>query len=104
MRDTPAQWLGNYPRYLKALDNRVGRLSGQYGKDQAHMLMLAQLTSPLYTALEQRPGLCLESNSAMHYRWMLEELRVSLFAQSLGTQMAVSQKHSGPLSIHRLQP
>jgi ATP-dependent helicase HrpA len=92
MRDTPSQWLGNYPRYLKALENRVVRLSGQYGKDQANMAILLELTAPLYTALEQRPDLCLESNSAMHYRWMLEELRVSLFAQSLGTQMAVSQK------------
>lgn len=92
MRDTPSQWLGNYPRYLKALDNRVGRLSGQYAKDQAHMAMLVELTAPLYKALEQRPALCLESSPAMHYRWMLEELRVSLFAQSLGTQMAVSQK------------
>ena len=92
MRDTPSQWLGCYPRYLKALDNRVSRLSGQYGKDQTHVVMLVELTAPLYTIVEQRPGLYLESAAAMQYRWMLEELRVSLFAQSLGTQMAVSQK------------
>jgi ATP-dependent helicase HrpA len=92
MRDTPAQWLASYPRYMKALEARLERLSGQYAKDQAHMQMLAALAQPLAAAGKSRPGLLLESPIAMQYRWMIEELRVSLFAQSLGTQLAVSQK------------
>ena len=56
------------------------------------MEMLVKLSTSLWTMLKSRPGLCLESPLAMQYRWMLEELRVSLFAQSLGTSLAVSEK------------
>lgn len=92
MRDTPAQWLACYPRYLKALALRLERLSGQYAKDQKHMAMLAQLETSFMSLLSERPALLLECAPAMAYRWMLEELRVSLFAQALGTRVAVSQK------------
>ena len=51
MRDTPAAWLAQYPRYMKALRTRVERLSGQYPKDQQHMAMLAGLSEPLQAAL-----------------------------------------------------
>jgi ATP-dependent helicase HrpA len=92
MRDTPHTWLAHYPRYLKALDNRLDRLSGQYSKDQQYMAMLEELSSPLWSMIAGRPGLCLECAPAMQFRWMLEEFRVSLFAQSLGTRIAVSRK------------
>ena len=42
--------------------------------------------------LERRPALVLLSDEVCTYRWMLEEFRVSLFAQNLGTRRAVSQK------------
>ena len=91
-RDTPTRWLPQYPRYMKALLTRIERLRGQYGKDQQHTDLLQRLTGPLQQMLVQRPGLLLLCPEAMHYRWMLEELRVSLFAQNLGTQLAVSEK------------
>lgn len=91
-RDTPWQWLSQYPRYMKALLTRVERLSGQYAKDQAHTALLQELGEPLWQAVQERPGLMLLSGEALQYRWMLEELRVSLFAQSLGTRQAVSAK------------
>ena len=90
--DTPAEWFAQYPRYMKALLTRVERLSGQYPKDQKHMATLAALVAPLQALLEQRPGVLLLSEPASRYRWMLEELRVSLFAQNLGTRQAVSAK------------
>jgi ATP-dependent helicase HrpA len=92
LRDTPGQWLASYPRYLKALETRVDKLNGQYSKDQQHMATLELLGTKLWALLSSRPGLCLESDQAMQYRWMLEELRVSFFAQSLGTQLAVSER------------
>lgn len=92
LRDTPGRWLACYPRYLKALTQRLERLSGQYAKDQKAMAMLAQLESIFLPQLRERPGLLLECAPAMQFRWMLEELRVSLFAQALGTRVAVSQK------------
>jgi ATP-dependent helicase HrpA len=91
-RDTPGEWLTQYPRYLKALRNRVERLSGQYAKDQSHTALLQPLGDRLRQALTLREGLLLRSDAACQYRWMLEELRVSLFAQQLGTRLAVSKK------------
>ncbi|RLA49319.1 MAG: ATP-dependent RNA helicase HrpA [Gammaproteobacteria bacterium] len=91
-RDTPREWSAQYPRYLKALRTRVERLSGQYAKDQKHTALLQILAQPLRDSVRERPGLLLLCAPASHYRWMLEELRVSLFAQNLGTRQAVSQK------------
>ncbi len=92
LRDTPAAWINQYPRYLKALRNRLERLSGQYAKDQQHMAMLEALQIPLLEVLQERPDLLHASDAAAQYRWALEEFRVSLFAQNLGTRMPVSQK------------
>jgi ATP-dependent RNA helicase HrpA len=92
MRDTPGEWLSQYPRYTRALRTRIERLRGQYGKDQKHTALLQSLAAPLWELLEARPGLLLQCAPAMRYRWMLEELRVSLFAQNLGTRMPVSEK------------
>ena len=92
VRDTPADWLSQYPRYMKALLHRVQRLSGQVPKDQQHTALLQQLAEPLTAAMERREGLLQLCPAACQYRWMLEELRVSLFAQQLGTRQAVSQK------------
>ncbi|MEJ2532053.1 MAG: DUF3418 domain-containing protein, partial [Halioglobus sp.] len=92
LRDTPGDWLAQYPRYMKALLTRVERLPGQYPKDQKHTALLQALAQPLWDAAQLRPALLLLCPPAMHYRWMLEELRVSLFAQHLGTRVAVSEK------------
>ncbi len=92
MRDTPGDWLVQYPRYMKALQQRLERLPGQYAKDQQYTGILQVLTQPLLVALVQRPHLLQHCADAASYRWMLEEFRVSLFAQSLGTRQAVSEK------------
>ncbi|GAB5451989.1 MAG: ATP-dependent RNA helicase HrpA [Halioglobus sp.] len=92
MRDTPAQWLERYPRYLRAVLQRVERLSGQYPKDQKYTAMMADLLQPLQAQMQQRPELLARSAEACTYRWMLEEFRISLFAQNLGTRMPISQK------------
>ncbi len=92
LRDTPVEWFAQYPRYMKAVRTRLERVTGQYARDQQHTVMLQELTLPLSEALRDRPGLTLISSEASQYRWMLEELRVSLFAQNLGTRLAVSRK------------
>ncbi|MEM1153406.1 MAG: ATP-dependent RNA helicase HrpA, partial [Pseudomonadota bacterium] len=92
MRDTPEEWLQQLPRYMKAIRTRLERLSGQYSKDQRHTHMLESLGAPLWQAICNRPGLLLLSEEALAYRWLLEEFRVSLFAQALGTRKPVSEK------------
>lgn len=92
LRDAPQDALAQYPRYMKALRTRLQRLSGQYPKDQKYTALLQSLSQPLFDAVGQRDGLLARCEQAREYRWMLEEFRVSLFAQNLGTRQAVSEK------------
>ena len=92
LRDSPYEWLRQYPRYIKALALRLERLRGQYPKDQQYTAMLAELSGPIEKVLAERPGALLDSDAVRQYRWMLEEFRVSLFAQNLGTRHPVSRK------------
>ncbi len=89
---TPIHWLRNYPRYLKAVDTRLERLSGQLQRDQQNSDRLNPLYDRLYEADYDMPECLLLGDERERYRWMLEEFRVSLYAQSLGTMMAVSEK------------
>jgi ATP-dependent helicase HrpA len=89
---TPPTWLSHLPRYLKAIGLRLSKLAENPGRDKQRQ---AEIT-PLWLACRQR----LEThqhgskiNPALEtYRWMLEEYRVSLFAQELGTAYPVSSK------------
>jgi len=92
LRDTPLQWLREYPRYCKAVTNRVQRWSGQPAKDARDAERIAAAALPLQRALAAQPDLLLLCAQALHYRFMLEEFRVSLFAQALGTRTPVSEK------------
>lgn len=98
-RDTPMEWLAQYPRYIKAQRTRLERLRGQYPKDQQYTAILQALAEPLLKACAERNSLLLECPQAMSYRWLLEEFRVSLFAQNLGTKQAVSQKRLAELWV-----
>lgn len=89
---TPFASLAQYPRYAKALDYRLERLPAQPGKDEQARLQLEALKGPLETLLEARPNVRLISEEIMTYSEMLEEFRVSLFAQQLGTSRPVSAK------------
>ena len=91
-RGADIEWLSQYPRYMKALRTRLERLRGQYEKDRKNMATLAALQAPLDQALQARPALLSLCAPARDFRWMLEEFRVSLFAQNLGTRRAVSAK------------
>jgi len=92
LRDTPEPWLSQLPRYLKALRIRLERFPGQTAKDRDHTVLLAGLSEPLWQSVAQRPGLLRACDAAQQFRWQLEEFRVSLFAQNLGTRVPVSAK------------
>ena len=59
------------------------------------MAMMAPLQKQIDEACDRYPGLLALCEPAMTYRWMLEEFRVSLFAQQLGTRVSVSSKRLG---------
>ncbi len=84
---TPSSWLPQIPRYLKGIEKRLARLSHAPDKDRRIRVEI----EPLARRLAERSSDALAENPALtHYRWLLEELRISLFAQELGTQEKVS--------------
>jgi ATP-dependent helicase HrpA len=89
LRATPPAALAEYPRYLRALALRAERALRDPTRDQARMLELKPFSDALDAAA--RAGL-LADPRWQSLRWDLEELRVSLFAQELGTRGGVSPK------------
>src|SRR5690606_267374 len=89
LRATPAAALPELPRYLKALSLRAERALRDPQRDQQRMLELKPFTDALARA--RREGLASEP-AWQEFRWDLEELRVSVFAQELGTRGPVSAK------------
>ena len=88
----PYAHLKDYPRYLKAARERLDKLFHAAGKDQQHLRELTPLiekwrerTAAVRAAGRRDPRL-------EEIRWMLEELRISLFAQRLGTAYPISLK------------
>ncbi|MBU8975481.1 ATP-dependent RNA helicase HrpA [Lysobacter sp. MMG2] len=89
LRSVPADALREYPRYLKALALRGERALRDPVRDQARMLELKPFVDALATATETGQD---DTPEWQALRWDLEELRVSLFAQELGTRGGVSPK------------
>ncbi|WP_020558364.1 ATP-dependent RNA helicase HrpA [Thiofilum flexile] len=81
--------LRHYPRYLKAMQRRLEKLKTDPNKD----LSLRQQIHPYWQKyLAYLKANRVLSAGAIEFRWMLEEFRVSLFAQELGTAKPVSAK------------
>lgn len=89
VRDTPPEAFNELPRYLKALALRAERALRDPTRDQQRMLEVQPFAKALDDA--RRRGIALEAGWQA-LRWDLEELRVSLFAQELGTKRPVSAK------------
>ncbi|MDY0979289.1 MULTISPECIES: ATP-dependent RNA helicase HrpA [Stenotrophomonas] len=89
LRETPAEALAQYPRYLRAMILRSERAKRDPPRDQARMLELR----PFLDALEEAQARGLRDRTQWQaLRWDLEELRVSLFAQELGARTGISAK------------
>ncbi|SNU85694.1 ATP-dependent RNA helicase HrpA [Pandoraea sputorum] len=88
--DTPYAQLAHFPRYLKAMAGRIDKLKADPTRDARAMSELGPLLQNWQRATSQRR----DSHDARldEFRWLLEELRVSLFAQELRTPMPVSVK------------
>jgi ATP-dependent helicase HrpA len=84
--------LPHVPRYLKALLTRLERAALNPGKDQERARQLAPYQNA-WQQLQAAPPRSTEARQAMQeFRWMIEEFKVSLFAQELGTAQPVSAK------------
>jgi ATP-dependent helicase HrpA len=88
---TPWNWLQQYPRYLRAVAERLERLkSGSLARDQEATRELQAHWDACAQRAEQHRQREQIDPELVHFRWMLEEYRVSLFAQKLGTAVPVS--------------
>ena len=92
VRQTPAEWLREYPRYLKAIEQRLDKVGSQLQRDRVWSGELAGYWEQYQARAAKHAQEGKRDPELTLYRWMLEEYRVSLFAQQLGTRMAVSDK------------
>lgn len=90
VRDIPYAQLAHYPRYLKAAVARIDKLRADPARDARLMAEMAPLLVQYQRARSALKG---GADARLdEFRWLLEELRVALYAQELRTPMPVSVK------------
>jgi len=90
LTQTPYAQLMHFPRYLQALALRIDKLRTDPARDARSMAEMAPLLAQYHRARAALKG---GRNEGLDtFRWLLEELRVALFAQPLRTPMPVSVK------------
>ena len=87
--ETEHAQLVHFPRYLKAMQVRLDKLRADPARDTRLLADWQQAAAPWQRA---QKGAARGDPKLQEYRWLLEELRVSLFAQELKTPMPVSVK------------
>ncbi len=88
--DTPAAVLAHLPRYLKGIGLRVDKLRADPARDAARSREVLPLQSRWLRELAARKGV--HDERLRDFGWLLEELRISLYAQELRTPQPVSVK------------
>ncbi|CAI1608812.1 ATP-dependent RNA helicase HrpA [Serratia plymuthica] len=79
-------------RYLQAIERRLEKLAIDPHRDRAQMLRVDQVQQAWQQWLNKLPPKRRQDDEVKEVRWMIEELRVSLFAQQLGTPYPISDK------------
>ncbi|ATJ83259.1 ATP-dependent RNA helicase HrpA [Halomonas beimenensis] len=86
------EWLAEYPRYMEAARIRLEKAPRERMRDQMHMQAIQDFEARLAARRESERRGGVEDPALIEFGWWIEELRVSLFAQQLGTRMPVSEK------------
>jgi ATP-dependent helicase HrpA len=88
---TPSDRLEHFPRYLKAISLRLKKLatSGLARDRQSHDIVAVRWQAYRERAQDHQRRR-FDDPARAEFRWLVEELRVSLFAQELGTSQSVS--------------
>ncbi len=90
--DTGLGHLADVLRYVKAVDRRLEKLPENPRRDVERTEDIAAITTEYRDIVADLPAGQASSEQVRHVRWMIEELRVSYFAQQLGTAYPVSDK------------
>lgn len=90
IKSTHQLWFTQIPKYLSGMLKRINKLEQSPQKDQQRLAQLAPYWDQ-YIEWVQNPRIVQLHNKALsQYHWMLQEMRISLFCQELGTTMKVS--------------
>jgi ATP-dependent helicase HrpA len=90
--ETGSRRLPDLVRYLRAITQRLEKAPADPGRDADRMAVVHRVADAYQRAMEERSASGRGGADAAAPRWMIEELRVSLFAQILGTPVPVSEK------------
>ena len=94
---TPWERLQHLPRYLRAASLRLDKLRSDPARDRQRAADMAPLEQAYRRELASRAKLGTVTQEIEQFGWLLEELRVSLFAQELKTPVPVSVKRLSKL-------
>lgn len=96
---TPLVWLKRLPRYFKGMSARLEKAKSDYRRDGLSQGQISPLwekykkKSHTITNETKTPDILYFAEAPLEeYRWLIEELRISLFAQELKTSQPVSVK------------
>ncbi|WP_351078737.1 ATP-dependent RNA helicase HrpA [Shewanella sp. CAL98-MNA-CIBAN-0140] len=92
VEDCGWQRLTDVGRYLKAIENRLEKLPVDPARDRLHMHSIAKVQQALTAQSAKVPRSQPVPEALIEARWMIEEYRVSCFAQVLGTAYPISEK------------
>jgi ATP-dependent helicase HrpA len=79
-------------RYLRAMAYRLEKLPANAARDELSMRQVAAVTAEYEQLRAQLPATGSPDDPVTRVRWMIEELRVGLFAQGIGTPRPVSEQ------------
>lgn len=89
---TGADRLPDLVRYLRGLQHRLERLPERPGRDREAMARLVPVVAAYEQLRDASPAGRHDTDGVVRLRWMLEELRLGLFAQTIRTAYPVSEK------------
>ncbi|MBY5920754.1 ATP-dependent RNA helicase HrpA [Ferrimonas balearica] len=90
--DTGWDHLDDLNRYLKGVERRLEKLPVDPHRDKLHLLKVQKVEQAYQAALNKLPKGQSVPESLKAIRWLLEEYRISCFAQALGTKVPISDK------------
>ncbi|MEO8020073.1 MAG: ATP-dependent RNA helicase HrpA, partial [Pseudomonadota bacterium] len=101
---TPWERLREFPRYLQAIEQRLEKLGRDSPRDAQLAAQIAPIEARYRARVKAERGLKAPGDD--EFRWMLEEFRVSLFAQQLGTRARISARRLDEAWVERerMQP
>ncbi len=92
---TPYERMQHMPRYLKGINVRLEKLRSNPARDATNLAQLQPIQQQWQRRLQAQQGA--RDERLEDFGWMMQELRVSLFAQELKTPVIVSAKRLGKI-------